>query len=95
MVGGMTMDRQGMKEMRRGMLGASLPPGIDPANFPDPRSTGAQLLAKYLPDPGQHPADEWPGVLGRLTQNMKSMGKPLPDQATLETVVEFLRTHAK
>jgi len=26
---------------------------------------------------------------------MKAMGKPLPDQATLETVIEFLQTHAK
>lgn len=30
-----------------------------------------------------------------MTHNMKTMGKPLPDQATLETVVEFLQTHAK
>lgn len=180
--GGMMMDRQGMKEMMRGMMGALFPPGIDPENLPDPQSTGAHLLAKYcsqchelpgpglhtteewpsvidrmnqrmrmmdgmmhdieapnrdelrtlmlylqqhaqipidraryadlgapggklfeatcsgcraLPDPGQHTADEWPGVVRRMTHNMKTMGKPRPDQATLETVVEFLQTHAK
>lgn len=180
--GGMMMDRQGMKGMMSGMMGAQLPPGIDPDDLPEPRSTGAQLLAKYctqchelpgpglhtmdewpsvvdrmngrmltmdgmmhdiaaptgdelrtlvlylqqhaqvpfdrnryaglgtpagkmfeatcsgchaLPDPGQHTADEWPGVVGRMTQNMKTMSKPLPDQATLETVVEFLRAHAQ
>ena len=48
-----------------------------------------------LPDPGQHTANEWSGVVGCMTQNMKAMGKPLPDQATLETVIEFLQTHAK
>jgi hypothetical protein len=48
-----------------------------------------------LPDPKQHTVDEWPGVVGRMAQNMKAMGKPLPDRATLEPVVEFLQTHAK
>lgn len=179
--GGM-MDRAGMKEMMKNMMGAQLPPGLDPEHLPDPRSGGAQLLAGYciqchelpgpglhtaeewssvvdrmnrrmrmmsgmmhdietptsdelrtlvtylqqhaqvpidrarytdlsapngklfeaicsqchvLPDPRQHTANEWPGVVGRMTQNMKTMGKPLPDQATLETVIEFLKIHAK
>ena len=48
-----------------------------------------------LPDPKQHTADEWPGVVERMAQNMKTMGKPLPDWTTLETVVEFLQRHAK
>jgi len=179
--GGM-MDRAGMKEMMKNMMGTQLPPGLDPEHLPDPRSGGAQLLARYciqchelpgpglhtadewssvvdrmnrrmrmmggmmhdieapnddelrtlvaylqqhaqvpidrarytdlsapngklfeaicsqchvLPDPRQHTANEWPGVVGRMTQNMKTMGKPLPDQATLETVIEFLQIHAK
>lgn len=183
MMGGtMMMDRAGMKEMMKNMMGAQLPPGLDPEHLPDPRSSGAQLLARYctqchelpgpglhtadewpsvadrmnqrmrmmsgmmhdidapnndefrtlvaylqqhaqipidrarymdlsapagklfeatcsqchvLPDPKQHTANEWLGVVGRMTQNMKAMGKPLPDQATLETVIEFLQTHAK
>lgn len=184
MMGGgpMMMDRTGMKEMMKNMMGDQLPPGINPENLPDPQSTGAHLLAQYctqchalpgpglhtaeewllvvdrmnrrmrmmsgmmhdisappdnelktlvtylqqhaqkpmdkskytdlntpigksfqaicsqchaLPDPKQHTADEWPGVVGRMTQNMKTMGKPLPDQTTLETVVKFLQTHAK
>lgn len=180
--GGMMMDRQGMKEMMRGMMTDRLPPGIDPESLPDPRSSGAHLLAKYctqchelpgpglhtrdewpsvldrmnqrmqmmggmmhdiaapdrdelrmlmvylqqhaqipidrdryadlsspggksfeatcsgchaLPEPRQHSAEEWPGVVGRMTQNMKTMGRPQPDQATLDAVVEFLRSHAK
>ncbi len=182
MGGGMMMDRAGMKEMMRGMMGDLLPPGINPEKLPDPQSIGAQLLAQYctqchelpgpgmhtadewpsvvdrmnrrmrmmggmmhdikaptdnelltlvaylqrhaqkpmdktkytdlntpagkffevmcsqchvLPDPKQHTADEWPGVVGRMTQNMKTMGKPIPDREMLETVVEFLQTHAK
>jgi len=183
MMGGtMMMDRAGMKEMMKNMMGAQLPPGLDPGHLPEPRSSGAQLLARYctqchelpgpglhtagewpsvadrmnrrmrmmsgmmhdieapdndglrtlvaylqqhaqmpmdktkytdlntpagksfeamcsqchaLPDPKQHTADEWPGVVGRMTQNMKTMGKPLPDLATLELAVEFLQIHAK
>lgn len=182
MDGTMMMDRAGMKEMMKNMMGAQLPPGLDPEHLPDPRTSGAQLLARYctqchelpgpgmhttgewpsvadrmnrrmrmmsgmmhdieapnndefrtlvaylqrhaqmpidrarytdlsapagklfeatcsqchvLPDPKQHTANEWPGVVGRMMQNMKTMDKPLPDQATLETVVEFLQTHAK
>jgi len=182
MGGGMMMDRAGMKEMMKDMMGDQLPPGLDPAFLPEPRSSGAQLLVRYctqchelpgpgmhtadewpsvadrmnrrmrmmsgmmrdieapnnyelrtvvaylqqhaqmpidrarytdlsapagklfeatcsqchaLPDPRQHTANEWPGVVGRMTQNMKAMGKPLPDQTTLETVIEFLQTHAK
>lgn len=180
--GAMMMDRTGMKEMMKSMMGAQLPPGINPENLPDPQSSGAQLLAQYctqchelpgpgmhtaeewplvvdrmnqrmrmmggmmhdikaptdnelltlvaylqryaqkpmdktkytdlntpagksfeaiclqchaLPDPKQHTADEWPSVVGRMTQNMKTMGKPIPDREMLETVVEFLQTHAK
>jgi cytochrome c2 len=183
MMGGtMMMDRAGMKEMMKSMMGTQLPLGLDPRHLPDPRSNGAQLLARYctqchelpgpglhtadewpsvvdrmnrrmqvmggmmhdieapdndelrtlvaylqryaqkpmdktkytdlntpvgkpfaamcsqchaLPDPKQHTADEWPRVVGRMTQNMKAMGKPLPDRATLESVVEFLQIHAK
>lgn len=183
MMGGtMMMDRAGMKEMMKNMMGAQLPPGLDPEHLPDPRSSGAQLFVRYctqchelpgpglhtagewpsvadrmsqrmrmmsgmmrdieapnndefhtlvaylqqhaqipidrarytdlsapagklfeatcsqchvLPDPKQHTANEWLGVVGRMTQNMKAMGKPQPDQATLETVIEFLQTHAK
>lgn len=187
MGGGMMMDRQDMKEMMKDMMGALLPPGINPENLPDPQSTGAQLLAQYctqchelpgpgmhtaegwpsvvdrmnrrmrmmsdrgmmrmmhdikaptdnelqtlvaylqrhaqkpmdktkytdlntpagksfevmcsqchaLPDPKQHTADEWSGVVERMTQNMKAMGKPIPDRETLETIVEYMQRHAR
>ncbi len=184
MMGGgtMMMDRTGMKEMMKIMMGAQLPPGINPENLPDPQSTGAQLLAQYctqchelpgpgmhtadewpsvddrmnrrmrmmsgmmhdikapadnelrtivaylqrhaqkpmdktkytdlntpagksfevmcsqchaLPDPKQHTSDEWQGVVGRMAQNMKTMGKPIPDRETLETVVEYMQRHAR
>lgn len=48
-----------------------------------------------LPEPGQHTSDEWPGVVRHMTYNRETMGKLRPDQATFETVVEFLQTHAK
>ncbi|MDE2309500.1 MAG: hypothetical protein KGL01_01575, partial [Betaproteobacteria bacterium] len=41
MMGGtMMMDRAGMKEMMKNMMGAQLPPGLDPEHLPDPRSSG-------------------------------------------------------
>lgn len=187
MGGGMMMDRQDMKEMMKNMMGAQLPPGINPVNLPDPQSTSAQLLAQYctqchelpgpgmhiaeewlsvvdrmnrrmrmmsdrgmmrimddvkaptdnelqtivaylqrhaqkpmdktkytdlntppgksfdamcsqchaLPDPKQHTFAEWPSVVERMTQNMKMMGKPIPDRETLETIVEYMQRHAR
>lgn len=74
---------------------------IDRARYTDLSAPNGKLFeaicsqCHVLPDPRQHTANEWPGVVGRMTQNMKTMGKPLPDQATLETVIEFLQIHAK
>jgi len=47
-----------------------------------------------LPDPSQHPADEWPAVVERMTQNMTKMGKSVPDKTTLGEITRFLQMHA-
>jgi len=47
-----------------------------------------------LPDPQQHTADEWPGVVERMTQNMEIMGKTVPSRKILETIVAYLQKHA-
>jgi len=56
------------------------------------QATCAQCHA--LPDPTQHSAGDWPGVVGRMERNMAVMGKPVPDAATIEAIVGFLQGHA-
>lgn len=111
MGGGMLMDRHDMKEMMKGMMGALLPPGINPENLPDPQSTGAQLLAQYctqcheLPGPGMHTAEEWPSVVDRMNQRMWMMsGQGMmrmmhdiktPTDNELQALVAYLQRHAR
>jgi hypothetical protein len=48
-----------------------------------------------LPDPKRHTADEWPAVVERMTRNMQTMGKSVPEKATLQDIVAYLQRHAK
>jgi len=102
MGGGMMMDRAGMKEMMKNMMGAQLPPGLDPAFLPEPRSSGAQLLVRYctqcheLPGSGLHTADEWPSVADRMARRMRMMRDiKVPDNDELRTLVAYLQQHAQ
>ncbi len=47
-----------------------------------------------LPDPGQHTADKWPGVVERMKGHMKSMGKQVPDEKSLREILGFLQRNA-
>ena len=111
MGGGMMTDRQHMKDMMKGMMGALLPPGIHPENLPDPQSAGARLLAQYctqchdLPGPGMHTAEQWASVLDRMNQRMRMMsGRGMmgmmqdikaPSDTELQTLVRYLQQHAQ
>lgn len=52
------------------------PPGVEPADLPDPESAGAQAVVKYcvtcheLPSPGSHSATDWPAVVRRMWYRM-------------------------
>lgn len=48
-----------------------------------------------LPDPGQHSAAEWPGVVEKMKGYMAAMGKPLPDEKTLRDIVGFLQRYGR
>ncbi|MDX8410262.1 MAG: hypothetical protein R8K46_00105 [Mariprofundaceae bacterium] len=81
-MGGMGMMGQGtMKEMMQRMMEDQLPPGIDEADLPEPKSQGAQLLARYciqchdLPPPVLHTSTEWPKVLARMERRMEMMAR--------------------
>lgn len=48
-----------------------------------------------LPDPRQHTAIDWIGVEGRMQRNMNIMGLSIPDEATLQQILEFLQDRAQ
>lgn len=99
-----------MRDMMQRMMGDILPPGIDPALLPEPRSAGAQLLKEFctqchhLPGPGMHTAAEWPQVINRMNRRVQMMGGRMmhgmmgfevPTEAELKTLTEYLQKHAQ
>lgn len=111
MNGGMMMGGDGMREMMQDMMGAQLPPGIDPSDVPEVTSNGARLLGQYctqcheMPGPGMHTADEWPRVVDRMNQRMQMMsGRNMmrmmhdikaPSDSELRILVAYLKKHAQ
>ncbi len=111
MNGEMMMGGDDMKEMMQDMMGAQLPPGIDPNNLPDAQSKGAQLLTQYcvqcheMPAPGMHTTEEWPSVIERMNWRMQMMsGRGMmsmmhdikaPSDDELETLAIYLQKHAQ
>lgn len=74
---------------------------VNVSQLPMPESEGAQAFAQVcaqchgLPDPKQHTAREWPSTVERMKQNMRKMGKTIPDEQVLSEILEYLTTHAK
>jgi mono/diheme cytochrome c family protein len=64
---------------RSGILADSafLPAGIDASELPEPRSAGAQLVARYcsqchgIPSPASQAAADWPATLRRMLMHME------------------------
>jgi hypothetical protein len=62
------------------MLARILPPAMDAAHLPDPRSRSARLLGRYcvqchhLPNPAMHAAEKWPKVVHRMVERMRGRG---------------------
>lgn len=62
------------------MLERILPPSIEPAELPEPRSEGAGLTARYcvqchyLPSPQMHTADKWTAIVVRMVWRMQGNG---------------------
>ena len=47
------------------------------------------------PKPAVHSADEWPGVMARMLDNMRRSGKRSPDSAQIETILDYLQANAR
>jgi cytochrome c5 len=62
------------------MLERILPPAVEPAQLPEPRSLGARLVATYcvqchyLPNPAMHNAPKWPVIVERMVWRMQGNG---------------------
>ncbi|MDB5810285.1 MAG: diheme cytochrome c family protein [Betaproteobacteria bacterium] len=62
------------------MLERILPPSLEPAQLPEPASSGAQLVARYcmqchyLPNPAMHSAPKWASTVERMVWRMEGKG---------------------
>jgi cytochrome c553 len=93
-----------LRNALQGMLRDLLPPTGEETALPVPQSAGAQLLKQYCaqchspPAPGLHTADQWPGVVARMSWRAQllrgQMGvRPLPAAATAQ-ITAYLQQHA-
>jgi len=84
--------------MGGGMMGGGERSENGPA--PDLRSSAGRAYAQTcaqchaLPNPRQHTATQWPGVVRRMERIMLSTGRPMPSHKTLEVIVRYLQDHA-
>ena len=62
------------------LLERILPPTFEPAQLPEPRSRGAQLVVQYcvqchnLANPAMHNPEKWPAIVDRMVVRMKGRG---------------------
>lgn len=47
-----------------------------------------------LPDPRQHTAQQWPGVVARMEQHMRERNLPIPDRDSISEIDTFLAQQA-
>lgn len=48
-----------------------------------------------LPDPRQHSAQEWSGVIARMQEHMRDYAVPLPDRESVKDIESFLEQHSR
>ncbi len=80
------------------------PPGVTPADLPDPSSIGAQRTATYcaqcheLPSPQMHSATDWPSIARRMWLRMELLppkrGVNVPTVAERFAILDYLTTNA-
>lgn len=80
------------------------PPGITPADLPDPTSPGAQAVVQYcaqcheLPSPLMHSATDWPSVVRRMWLRMERLPAGLevavPNEGGRAATLAYLTANA-
>lgn len=80
------------------------PPGVRPADLPDPSSRGAQFVVIYcaqcheLPTPQMHSATDWPSIARRMWLRMEllppALGVKVPAPAERFALLDYLTVNA-
>jgi cytochrome c5 len=80
------------------------PPGMTPADLPEPNSKGAQLVAQFcaqchnLPTPQTHSATDWPSIARRMWLRTEwlspTLGVKVPTVAERFAMLDYLTTNA-
>ncbi len=80
------------------------PPGVTPADLPEPSSPDAQRVAVYcaqcheLPSPQMHSATDWPSIARRMWLRMEllppQLGVKVPTMAERFAILDYLNTNA-
>ena len=103
-----TVVRHGLNQRDELLLAAANialpPPGIAPADLPEPSSAGAQYVAKYcaqcheLPSPAMHSATDWPGIARRMWLRLEwlppKLGVKVPSSAERFAMLDYLTANA-
>ncbi len=80
------------------------PPGVAPADLPEPNSKGAQLMGQYcaqchnLPAPAMHSATDWPSIARRMWLRMEwlppTLGVKVPTMAERFAMLDYMTANA-
>jgi cytochrome c5 len=80
------------------------PPGVTPADLPEPNAKGAQLVAQFcaqchnLPTPLMHSATDWPSIARRMWLRTElvspSLGIKVPAMAERFAMLDYLTANA-
>lgn len=87
----------GARMMGGGMMGSEPVENTDnPAGLDAPAREGYDLTRRYcsqchaVPDPKQHTAAEWSGVMKRMQRYMHQQGRPLPGDGDEQKILRYL-----
>lgn len=80
------------------------PPGVTPADLPEPNAKGAQLVGQFcaqchhLPTPAMHSATDWPSIARRMWLRMEwlppTLGVKVPTMAERFAMLDYLTANA-
>lgn len=80
------------------------PPGVTPADLPEPNAKGAQLLGQFcaqchhLPAPAMHSATDWPSIARRMWLRMEwlppTLGVKVPTMAERFAMLDYVTANA-
>ncbi len=80
------------------------PPGVTPADLPEPNAKGAQLMGQFcaqchnLPTPAMHSGTDWPSIARRMWLRMEwlppTLGVKVPTMAERFAMLDYMTANA-